>query len=542
MTALVRDFLDLPDDISPDAFIQRVDQTTADTLKQYVLPQAVKQRLGDQLRAVGQRLVQGKDIGRFVYGTFGSGKSHLLQVLGKMLERDELVYEVGDAGLRELRQEHPWLDEQKRLVVRVNMMGKRSLLGALYEGYQAALPDGAPSIELSNHERIFGLIDQDAERMGGKAELVERLKADGIVPSVALFDRKRTGPLEGRLEFAAQLLQWRNHGEDPLAADAESMWLPANAGFDAIARHAKSQGYEAIGWLVDELVIWIRGKKQADYAAQINDLSSLVDHDGKAARPLPFFVALAVQTDITETCPEDMSESGFRQHLGFIQDRFQPPLLLEDTDLYEVCERRVLRRKEGVEKEWSDAVDGVMTQHRDAMETLQADISAEQVRGLYPFHPALLRVLTDVTQAFSRSRTGVQLLYALLASTATSSRSASSCRSAPCSTPYSRPRTASSFAPARRARSPACSSRAARRTTRSGPPCSGSPARPSPAPSTPPGAAPAACGSTTTTSTSAASSSTRSSRRRCWPSSPTRSSSPTGGGCRRRSRCATSCG
>jgi len=415
MTSLVRDFLDLPDDISPDAFIQRVDQTTADTLRQYVLPQAVKRRLSDQLRAVGGRLSQGKDIGRFVYGTFGSGKSHLLQVMGKMLERDELVYEVGDAGLRELRQEHPWLDGQKRLVVRVNMMGKRSLLGALYAAYQAALPVGSAPVQLSNHERIFALIQQDAERMGGKAELVKQLRTDGIVPSEALFDKKVNGPIEGRLEFAAQLLQWRNHGDDPLAADAESMWLPAGAGFDAIARHAKSQGYEAICWLIDELVIWIRGKKQADYAAQINDLSSLVDHDGKAARPLPFFVALAVQTDITETCPEDMSESGFRQHLGFIQDRFQPPLLLEDTDLYEVCERRVLRRKDGVEKEWGEAVDGVMTRHREALQTLQADTSAEQVRGLYPFHPALLRVLTDVTQAFSRSRTGVQLLYALLA-------------------------------------------------------------------------------------------------------------------------------
>jgi len=414
MTALVRDFLDLPADISPDAFIQRVDQTTAETLKQYVLPVAVKQRLDDQLRAVGQRLGQGKDIGRFVYGTFGSGKSHLLQVVGKMLERDELVYEVGDAGLRELRQSHPWLDEQKRLVVRVNMMGKRSLLGALYEAYRAALPEGAPPIELSDHEKVFRLIEADAKVMG-EDRLFAALREAGVVPSPARYESIRQGELQGRLKLAAQLNTWRNRGEDAVNADAESMWLPAGAGFDAIARHARGQGYEAIAWLIDELVIWIRGKKQADYAAQINDLSSLVDHDGKAARPLPFFVALAVQTDITETCPEDMSESGFRQHLGFIQDRFQPPLLLEDTDLYEVCERRVLRRKDGVEKRWNAAVDGVMTKHRDALETLQADIDADQVRGLYPFHPALLRVLTDVTQAFSRSRTGVQLLYALLA-------------------------------------------------------------------------------------------------------------------------------
>ena len=69
-------------------------------------------------------------------------------------------------------------------------------------------------------------------------------------------------------------------------------------------------------------MIWIRGKSRAEYVTQINHLSAMVDHD--AARVIPFFLAVAVQMDISRTCPQDLSDKDFQDQFGFIRDRFQP--------------------------------------------------------------------------------------------------------------------------------------------------------------------------------------------------------------------------
>lgn len=411
---LLHPHLDLPTDVSTDAFIVRVGADRREDLARYVLPEAVYRQLDALLKVVGERLAQGKDIGRFLHGSFGSGKSHLMQVLAAMLRRDPVVYEVGDPRLRLLRQAHPWLDQRRVLTVSLNMMDRESsLTEALYRAYNAALPAGTPPAVLSDHERALSLMDRDADLLGGMDRLVERLVADGVVPGRPWLERARQGDLQTRQQLAAAFLNWRNAGQSDLVGS--DLWLGAREGFEALSRHARDQGFDTVAFFIDELIIWIRGKVAADYAHEINHLSALVDHDGQQSRAVPFFVAVAVQRDIADTQPEDMSEAGFREYLRFIANRFEPPVMLEDTDLYEVCERRILRRRDDQARAALDgALDAVLAQHQETLQTLAQGVTTAQVRALYPFHPALIRVLMDVTQAFSRSRTGVQVLYALL--------------------------------------------------------------------------------------------------------------------------------
>jgi len=401
-----------------DAFITRLEDTedkVRANLRSYVVADAVRERLDVTLREVGGRLADGRDVGRFVYGSFGSGKSHLMTVLGKMLERDEEVYDLGHRHLRVLRQAHPWLDERRTLVVRLNMMGKHSLVSALYEAYNRSLPAGVAPLAFTSEERVFSLLEQDAARLpGGMDDLLGQAVGEGAIPAARYFEKKRQGSQRDRLSLAAQMLTWRDHGEERIRPD--DLWLDAPEGFDRIARHAQEHGFDGIAWLIDELVIWIREKDRATYIKQINDLSSLVDSD--AARVVPFFAAVAVQMDIAETCPDDISEKGFREHLSFIADRFRPPLMLEDTDLYEVCSQRVLARRSDLApatlEEFERAVGAVMERHADNLRELSGEVEPALVRALYPFHPALLRVLVDVTQALSRSRTAIAALYGLL--------------------------------------------------------------------------------------------------------------------------------
>jgi predicted ATPase len=116
----IRDYLEWQDDTNLDAFITRLTEPDPDrvreSIRQYVVSDKVRDRLDAMLKAVGGRLDDGRDVGRYVHGPFGSGKSNLLTVLGKMLERDEVVYDLGHAALRELRAKHGWLDRHRTLV------------------------------------------------------------------------------------------------------------------------------------------------------------------------------------------------------------------------------------------------------------------------------------------------------------------------------------------------------------------------------------------------------------------------------------------
>jgi ABC-type lipoprotein export system ATPase subunit len=167
---LIREALDLPQVTALDEFITRLDDSeerVKQSLEQFVLAEKVQEKLDAMLADVGERLEQGRDMGRFIYGTFGSGKSHLMTVLGKMFERDETVYAVGDPALSTLRARHAWLDKHRTLVVRLNMMDKASLVTALYNAFNLALPASVPKLAFTNEQQVFELIEQDAQRYYG---------------------------------------------------------------------------------------------------------------------------------------------------------------------------------------------------------------------------------------------------------------------------------------------------------------------------------------------------------------------------------------
>ena len=166
----IHDYLEQPASTDQDNFITRLDDSSERvrrSLRDFVVGEKFLPRLDAMLAAVGARLTDNRDVGRFIYGSFGSGKSHLLTVLGKMLEHDNTVYDIGHPALRRLRATHAWLDRHKTLVVRLNMMGKRGLTSALYEAFNGALPPGAERLEFTDEERIFKLVEGDARRVGG---------------------------------------------------------------------------------------------------------------------------------------------------------------------------------------------------------------------------------------------------------------------------------------------------------------------------------------------------------------------------------------
>jgi len=217
----IRDHLQWQDDTDLDAFITRLSDSedrVRQNIRQYVVGEKVRDRLDSLFKAVGERLDNNRDVGRYIHGAFGSGKSNLLTVLGKMLEREEMVYDLGHATLRELRAKHGWLDRHRTLVVRINMMGKHSLVRALFEGYNAALPAGLPQLGFTDEERVFDLIDKDAARIGGLATLLEQAANDAVFDSISEMPRGMPGPMF--VEFYQRLRRGDRDKRLALAAGA----------------------------------------------------------------------------------------------------------------------------------------------------------------------------------------------------------------------------------------------------------------------------------------------------------------------------------
>ena len=413
----ILDALEIPSITDLDEFITRLDTTDQARierdLRQFVVAKNVEPQLESMLQAVGERFAQGVSTGRFIFGSFGTGKSHLMSVLGRMFEGDERVYDLGDPALGRLRAKNPWIDDGKTLVVRLNMMDKKSVLSALAQAFNAALPEGSEPVQLTDEARIFALIESDAERMGMDLDAyLQRAVDQKAINSVAFYHRERAASRDRRMSLAAKLLNWRETGEKVFRP--QDLWVDQVEAFGRMAEHATGLGYTRIVWLIDELIIWIRSKARAEYIEQLNMLSALVDHDSLNTRTLPFLVLVAVQQDIKHTCPDDLSEEDFHKHIGHIGNRFEPRLELEQQDLYEICIRRVLQPREAEAEGFRAAIDKAFDKHHESISALAGDTDLAVARQLYPFHPALLRVLVDVTQVLSRSRTAMAVLYKLL--------------------------------------------------------------------------------------------------------------------------------
>jgi hypothetical protein len=90
---LVRDFLALPDHVTADEFVVRPSTDAAELARKYTLTSAIEPKLDGLLRDIGSALAANDDIGRFTFGSFGSGKSHFLRITGMMLANDKRLYD-----------------------------------------------------------------------------------------------------------------------------------------------------------------------------------------------------------------------------------------------------------------------------------------------------------------------------------------------------------------------------------------------------------------------------------------------------------------
>ncbi|MRG98408.1 DUF6079 family protein [Polyangium spumosum] len=416
MTQTILDAFDLPtrDQITALGFVVRLEAEGAEATRrrlvdEYVLTPAVREelpRIFDGMRRVFQR---GEELGRFIHGSFGSGKSHFMSFLGMLLEDDSVAWKKRDPLVGELDKSHrAWIRDAHFLVVRLHMLTTShtdtGFDRAVYEACNVALRHhGKPAFEFLDVQGVLDEALREAEQYGDI--FWSQLERAGIVASKDDFQTMAQGSLEEREDLARAYLSFK--GRDAASAGIDPNWAE---GLQRLTRHVKAQGFGGLVLLVDELLLWLSEKTGPEFKRAINQLNVLVDHtDGR--RALPLFVFVARQRNIREFFPDMVQEDGLHQHLDHHAKRFELTTL-QDVELRHICRERVLRRK--APDVVQPVIDALAEGHKKLLPTLLQGADVAYLRDVYPFHPALIEMLIDVSTLMQRERTALRLLYELL--------------------------------------------------------------------------------------------------------------------------------
>jgi hypothetical protein len=406
---LVRDFLDLPDQTRADDFIVRPDSSAAELARTYTLTAGIRTRLDTLLREIGQSLANNQDIGRFIYGSFGSGKSHFLRIAAMMLANDSALYaNARDQGIHQVRNAHPFLETANLLVVETSMVGVTEEVTAftrhLAKSFDDALvrakkppllPFGTAAV-FAEFDRLCSVVPETFERFSQKTGY-----------DYPFYEAQRSSALAGKdvSAFARDLARF-------FAGDERSFVPTENEARKQMSEHAAKLGYRGVVFVIDEFILWAQGLSGAGYVGAVNALNALVE--SADVRPVRFTVLAAIQRSIMDVFPDDASQKILREQLARVKDRF-PQVYLEDSNLFEIAERRVLAPLPTHEEEWKRAVAATVADlAQTGKSVLVGDEAAQTLAQLYPFHPALLRVLSDVSQGLHRARSSLFMLYQLL--------------------------------------------------------------------------------------------------------------------------------
>ena len=414
-----------PEDIRAMGFVIRLREAAADSdevrqlVADYVVTPAVERELPRILDDMKHVYDRGEEYGRFIHGSFGSGKSHFMTLLSLLIEGAPSAWDkftpalkahqdgAAQAG-RAAPDHRGWLPDSKLLVVRLHMLSVRGrgtgLDRAVYTAFNDALKRrGKTPFEFVNTEAVFAEARREAEEYGDV--VWAKLKQAGIVGSREDFEAVATGSTRGRERLAKAWLQYK--GRDPSAAGVDPRW---SEGLKRMAEHAKAQGFGGIVLMIDEFLLWIAEKSGQEFLREINDLAVIVDH-ATGHRAAPIFVFVARQRNLQEFFPDLVDETKIHEHIDHHAKRFEITKL-QDVELRHIVRGRVLKPK--VPDAVAAAVQRLEDQHKRILPALLAGADRDYLRDVYPFHPALIEMLVDVTSLMQRERSALRLLYELL--------------------------------------------------------------------------------------------------------------------------------
>jgi hypothetical protein len=436
---LLRDLIDIPISVGDADFV--VKATDGADLRRYVVTDDLRRNFDEALSMVGHAVNTGGSQAKFLHGSFGSGKSHFMAVLREILNHNPEARAV--RGLAEpIAKADPWLQGKKFLNLTFHMLDARSVEQAVLEGYlrqiTALHPEApAPAVHRSDallvnaaqlradlgDEKFFARLRGGSSATPGRSLSEMRAQQAGwTADSYAVAAAGQPGTRD-RDRLVSALTRTFYSG-----AVQSSEYLDFDTGLAVITRHAKDLGYDAMVFFLDELILWL-STKIADHTfvqtegAKLNKLVESSD----ATRPLPIVSLVARQRNLEDFLGPQVGgteRAALADVMRSVQGRLGTDIVLADTNLPEITEKRLLKPfTEAGRKTIDDAFDAVKG-NREVWDTLllgaqygDAGIGSDAAafRRLYPFSPALVATLVALSQALQRERTALKVMTELLA-------------------------------------------------------------------------------------------------------------------------------
>lgn len=437
---LLRDLIHIPERSGQSDFVLKLASGISDvsaTIDDYVITDRLVHNFDEALGLIASAVSSNSSKAAYLHGSFGAGKSHFMAVLHALLNgapaarsRDEL------AGV--LAKHDLLLSGRRFLLVPYHLLGAKSLEQRVLGGYIEHLRTLHPDAPVPAVHRTDALLDNarfQRRQMGDDAFIKGLPGGDDedewgeteVFWTPALLDEAfasdPTADLRRRL--VVDLLSSWGQGLLSAAQEDADGFISLDRGLGEIARHAKDLGYDGLVLFLDELILWLANSigDERFVAREIQKITNFVE-GGDATRAVPVISFIARQRDLRELVGEDVtgaSELGFQDTLNLASGRFET-ITLEDRNLPEIARKRLLKpltdeAGSAIATAFDSTTRGV---RRDVWDTLLgtdgtgggADI--ESFRKTYPFSPAFIQTLVQVSSALQRSRTALKLMRDLL--------------------------------------------------------------------------------------------------------------------------------
>lgn len=431
------DLFELPQGVHQTDFVHEIrgsndEAHTRKTLRQYRVTPSIETRLTSALSKAADGLRDKKSVFTWIHGSFGSGKSHFMNVLSLLLADDNAVYFEHPALQAQQQKFKPAVIGRKLFRLHIQCIARTAtsleeiIFGAATEELARQHPNH-PAPALFEVTRVFSSAVELLKSLGDEKFFAEfpSNKADA---TTAGWGKLKKGWDRERFESARQTPD-SDEGRKLAGELARTPWLKdvvvgaayvrLNEGLRALADHLKALGYEGVILFLDELVLWLttlQGDKKL-LSSETAKVAALVEH-GNPAPVLPFLTFAARQRDLSKMVGSfavGKDEEVFRDYLKYWDSRFET-IELEDKDLPRIIEGRILRAKsDGARLQVDQAFAEYRDRYKKDFRELFGDQGdADDFRRVYPFSPALVETMVALSSTLQRERTALRELTNLL--------------------------------------------------------------------------------------------------------------------------------